>query len=403
VLDAIPLVLIITGIAAYAVLAGADFGAGFWHMLGGGRREEVREYTHESMAPVWEANHVWLIFVLVVCWTAYPTAFGAIFSTLYIPLFLAGLGIIVRGATYALHGYGQRAGAERIVGILFSGASIITPFALGVTIGAIAAGNVPAPDKPPGDEWSSWTGAVPLLVGAIAVATSAYLAGVYLAADASRTGRTELATAFRVRALGAGVVAGALAIAGLLVVRADARDLFDGLTSGLGLVAVIVSALAGAATMALVAQRRFGQARASAAVAVAAIVVGWPLAQSPDFLPGLTLDEAAASDATLWALLISVALGLVVLIPSLVYLFRLQLEGRFQQAPDTAAEAPMQPGFFRVPPTAVVGVLCVIGPALTFFTEGGAGRVIGVLCLLAAVICGGAYALAPDRLGREAD
>ena len=96
---------------------------------------------------------------------------------------------------------------------------------------------------------------------------------------------------------------------------------------------------------------------------MAAIVVGWPLAQSPDFLPGLTLDEAAASDATLWALLISVAVGLVVLVPSLVYLFRLQLSGRFQQPPDTGAEAPMEPGFFRVPPTLVVGAPCVIGPA----------------------------------------
>jgi cytochrome d ubiquinol oxidase subunit II len=399
VLDATPLALIIAGIAAYAVLAGADFGAGFWHLLGGGRREEVREYTHHAMAPVWEANHVWLIFVLVICWTAYPTAFGAIFSTLYVPLFVAAVGIIVRGVTYALHGYGQRAGAERIVGGLFAAASILTPFALGATIGAIASGRVPAPDRGAGEAFDSWIAPVPLLIGALAVATSAYLAAVYLAGDATRSGRAELAAAFRVRALASGVVAGGLAIAGLLVVRADARNLFDGLTSGLGLVAVIVSALGGGATMALVAGRRFEPARASAAVAVAGIVIGWPLAQSPDFLPGLTLDEAAASHSTLVALLVSVAAGLVVLIPSLALLFRLVLSGRFDAPPRADTEALPAPRGRRAPPVALVATLAVAGPAVTFLAEGGLGRIVGVVCLLAAIAAGAAYALAPERLG----
>jgi cytochrome bd ubiquinol oxidase subunit II len=400
VLDAIPLALIIAGIAAYVVLAGADFGAGFWHLLGGGRREEVRDYTHHAMAPVWEANHVWLIFVLVVCWTAYPTAFGQIFSTLYVPLFLAAIGIIVRGVTYALHGYGQRAGAERVVGTLFAAASILTPFALGASIGAIASGRVPAPDAGAGDAIDSWIAPVPLLIGAQAVATSAYLAAVYLAGDATRSGRGELGAAFRVRALGTGVIAGGLAIAGLLVVRADARELFDGLTSGLGLVAVIVSALAGAATMALVAGKRFEPARASAAVAVAAIVIGWPLAQSPDFLPGFPLDEAAASDGVLVALLISVAAGLVVLVPSLTLLFRMMLSGRFDEPPRPAvAGATMTPLGLRVPPVALVVALAVLGPGLTFLSEGGIGLVVGVVCLLAAVAVGAVFALDPDRVG----
>jgi cytochrome d ubiquinol oxidase subunit II len=354
------------------------------------------------MAPVWEANHVWLIFVLVVCWTAYPTAFGAIFSTLYVPLFLAAVGIIVRGVTYALHGYGQRTGAERIVGVLFAAASILTPFALGAAIGAIASGRVPAPDQPPGDALDTWIAAVPLLIGALSVATSAYLAAVYLAGDATRSGRAGLAAAFRLRALGAGVVAGGLAIAGLLVVRADARNLFDGLTSGLGLAAVIVSALAGAGTMALVARGRYEPARASAAVAVAAIVVGWPLAQSPDFLPGLTLDDAAASDGVLVALLVSVAAGLVVLVPSLTFLFRMVLSGRFDAAPrPVAVEAPAARRGVRVPPVALVIALAVIGPGLTFLAEGGVGRFVGVVCLLAAVAAGAALALAPDRVGED--
>jgi cytochrome d ubiquinol oxidase subunit II len=283
---------------------------------------------------------------------------------------------------------------------MFSVASIVTPFALGVTIGAIASGAVPPPDKPPGDPIDSWTGAVPLMIGAIAVATSAYLAAVYLAGDATRGGRTELAAAFRIRALACGVVAGALAVGGLVAVHADARELYDGLTSGLGLVAVIVSALGGLATMALVIRGRFEPARASAAIAVAAIVIGWPLAQSPDFLPGLTLDDLAANDTTLKTLLLCVAVGLVVLVPSLTWLFRLQLSGRFDQPPDTAPQAPAKPGWFRVPPVALVIVLCVLGPGLTFVASGGILRLIGVFGLIAAVTVGATYALAPERLGK---
>jgi cytochrome bd ubiquinol oxidase subunit II len=397
VLDALPLALIVAGIAAYSVLAGADFGAGFWHMLGGRRREEVREYTHHAMAPVWEANHVWLIFVLVVCWTAYPRAFGAIFSTLYVPLFIGAVGIIVRGTTYALHGYG-RGRMDRLVGVLFSAASILTPFALAACIGAIASGRVPAPGQPAGDPIDSWVAAVPLLIGVLSVATAAYLAAVYLAADATRAGRTGLAEAFRVRALGAGVVAGGLAVAGLLVVRADARDLFDGLTSGAGLAAVIVSVLAGAITMYLVARERYAHARLSAAVAVAAIVIGWPLAQSPDFLPGLTLNEAAAGDATLVALLIAVAAGLLVLVPSLTWLFRLVLSGRFDEPLPAPREAPPAIRPWRAPPPAVFAALTVAGVALTFFTEGGAGRIVGVTCLVASIAAGVAVALTPERV-----
>ncbi len=399
-LEALPLALIIAGIAAYSVLAGADFGAGIWHVLGGGRRDDVRDYTHNAMAPVWEANHVWLIFVLVITWTAYPSAFGAIFSTLYVPLFLAGLGIIVRGITYALHGYGQRAGAEKVVSVLFGVASVLTPFMLAASVGAIASGRVPAPQNAPGDAIDSWVAPVPILVGVLAVATSAYMAAVYLAADATRAGRAELAGDFRTRALGAGVVAGGLAIAGLIVVHADARDLFDGLTSWPGIAAVIVSALGGAATMALVARGRFEPARVSAAVAVSAIVIGWPLAQSPDFLPGLTLDEAAASDATLWVLLGAVVLGLFVLVPSLTMLFRLVLSGSFDQpaTPETAPHPRRPP---RIPPTPAVIALAIIGPGLTFFTEGGAGRIIGVVCLVSAVAAGAVYALSPERVGQE--
>src|SRR3954470_117072 len=141
-LAALPLVFVLAGLGLYTVLAGADFGAGFWQLFAGRgpHAGRIREHAHDSMAPVWEANHVWLIFVLTVFWTAYPAAFGSIASTLSIPLFLAGIGIVARGAAYAL-----RAGAStpRELGrieTVFSVSSIVTPFALGTMVGAIATG-----------------------------------------------------------------------------------------------------------------------------------------------------------------------------------------------------------------------------------------------------------------------
>jgi cytochrome d ubiquinol oxidase subunit II len=280
-----------------------------------------------SMGPVWEANHVWLIFVLVVMWTCFPPAFAAIMETLYIPIFLGAVGIILRGAAFALRGEAATIGEARWLGATFALSSVITPFFLGAAIGAVAAGEVPADGT--GDAWESWTGAVPLLAGALAVASGAFLAAVFMAADSVRAELPDLVEAFRTRALGAGVAAGALAIGGLLVVEADVPDLFDGLTEGAGLAAVIVSALAGVATLGLVWRSSFSIARLTASVAAGSILVGLALAISPYFLPGeLTFNEAAAGDPTLVAALISIVIGLAVILPSLAYLFRLTLGGR---------------------------------------------------------------------------
>src|SRR4051794_34344257 len=295
----IPLIFVLIGLAFYAVRGGADLGAGFWELTAGkGRQAQaVREHAHAAMAPVWEANHVWLIFVLVVTWTAYPTAFGSIASTLAVPLFIAAVGIIMRGTAYAL-----RSGAppdretEGVVGFIFGASSVLTPFAFGAAIGGIAGGRVPVGNAA-GDLATSWLNPLSITIGVLAVATSGYLAAVYLAGDAARSGHEELAREFQRRALIMGVVSGALAIAGLIVLRGDARGLFDDLTSGVGIVAVVVSALAGAATLALVRAARYEPARVTAALAVGAIVAGWGLAQRPDILPGLTVRAAAASHA----------------------------------------------------------------------------------------------------------
>jgi cytochrome bd ubiquinol oxidase subunit II len=395
-LNEIPLILMLVGLAAYAVLAGADFGAGFWSLVAGRgeRAREVRNYTHRAMGPVWEANHVWLIFVLAVCWTAYPKAFASILSTLQVPLFIAAIGIIIRGTAYALHSEQAGVREEQLVGRLFSVSSILVPFALGAAVGGIASGRVPVGNAE-GDLVTSWLNATSAVIGVLAVATAAYLAAVYLAADAVRMRERELARAFRTRALVAGLVAGALALAAPFVLREDARPIWDGLTSGAGLVAMIVSASAGVATLVLVWWKHFEPARYSAAVAVAAVVAGWPLAQSPDFLPGLTVDEAAAGDSTIVAVLICVAAGALVLVPSLILLFRLVLRGYFDvrsQQPDEDVESKR----FRAPsPLAPIALgSLAIGSVLTLVFESGVALVIGIIGLLVFVASGFAY-LAP--------
>jgi cytochrome d ubiquinol oxidase subunit II len=394
-LDEAPLVLILLGLAAYGVLAGADFGAGFWQLLGGRseRARAIREHAHHAMGPVWEANHVWLIFVLVVCWTAYPRAFGSVMSTLAVPLFIAAIGIILRGTAYALRAGEVTAREQRMIESVFGVSSILTPFALGAAIGGIASGRVPVGNAE-GDLFTTWLNATSILVGTLAVATAAYLAAVYLAADAVRLGRPQLVRDFRVRALGAGVAAGAVALAGLVVVRHDARPIWDGLTSGWGLATVLVSILAGAATLALVWLRRFEPARVTAALAVAAIVAGWGFAQSPTFLPGLTVHEAAAGRSTLVALVVSVALGAILLVPALALLFGLKLRGRFDALaaePDREAGLPRtsEEPVARIGADGAVAIAClVVASALLLLFDSPWANALGGLLLIGFVAAG---------------
>jgi cytochrome d ubiquinol oxidase subunit II len=269
--------------------------------------------------------------VLVIVWTAFPTAFGSIFSTLYVPLFLAAIGIIFRGTAFVLRGQAATIREARVLGALFALSSVLIPFFLGAALGGIASGRVELGNAA-GDPVSSWLNPTSVLIGVIAVLSGAYLAAVFLAGDSERAEQPDLVRAFRARALGMGALTGVVALGGLFVLRDDARGLYDGLTSGGGLVMVIASALAGAVTLALVWRERFGLARFTAAVAVTCIVVGWALAQDPYLLPPeLTLDEAAASDATLSAVLIGVGLGMIILAPSLWLLYHLVLQGRLDQ------------------------------------------------------------------------
>lgn len=323
-------ILLVAGLTLYAVLGGADFGTGTWDMTAGrGRRaERLRAMLDSSMGPVWEANHVWLIFTLVVMWTSFPEAFAALMSTMYIPLFLAAAGIILRGSSYAFRPFTRGTIYEWPSTIAFGVASILTPFFLGTMVGGIAGGYVP-PGNAAGDAVSAWWNPTGIMVGVMAVVTGAYLAAIFTMADAQRRNAPDLVEAFRVRALWAGMASGIVAIATLPVINSDAPRLFDGLTSGAGLVGLIASFLAGGVTLWLLWTRRAARARWSGAAAVAAIAVGWVLAQSPYLLPyWATVEGVAAPNATLWALVGAAVVFVLVTVPSLFLLFRLLLTDR---------------------------------------------------------------------------
>jgi cytochrome bd ubiquinol oxidase subunit II len=312
------------GLLAYALFAGADFGAGIWDLLAGGTRRGApqRELIERSIAPVWEANHVWLIFVLVVLWTAFPGAFAAVVTTLYIPLTLAAFGMIARGAAFAFRKSITTLGMRRFLGGGFALSSLVTPYFLGAVVGGVASGRVP-PGIAAGDVVTSWINPTSALGGVMAVLVCAYLAAVFLCADARREGVEDLVEQFRTRALGTAAVTGAVGIAGLFVLRADAPVLFDRLT-GRAAPVIAASVVAGVAALVLLRTRRFVAARAASGLAVATVLVGWAVAQYPYVLvPYLTIEEAAGGRATLLAMLVALVAGGLVLLPALVYLYSL--------------------------------------------------------------------------------
>jgi cytochrome d ubiquinol oxidase subunit II len=311
------------GVIAYAVLGGADFGSGFFDLTAGDARRgaELRTLVDHSIGPVWEANHVWLIYVLVIWWTGFPESFAAAMTTLVVPLLLALLGIVLRGASFAFRKFSATLGQARLFGVTFAASSILTPFFLGAVAGAIASGRVPAHGA--GDRWSSWLNPTSLFGGVIAVGTCAFLAGVFLAADAVRSGRTALAEVLRTRVLGLGALTGAVVLGALVPVLDDAPTLSEGLT-GRALPLVLLSAVAGTATLWLVWGRRYAIARWPAVVAVGAVVSGWGVGQYPWLLVDqVRVADAGGAEATLQALLVAVALAVVVVLPPLAYLFRL--------------------------------------------------------------------------------
>jgi cytochrome d ubiquinol oxidase subunit II len=317
------LILVWLSITAYALLAGADFGAGFWDLVAGtpDRGRPRRELIAHTIGPVWEANHVWLIFVIVIMWTAFPPLFAAVASTLWIPLSLVAFGIIARGSAFAFRKVVDEVWLQRLFGASFAASSVITPFFLGAAAGGIASGRVPA-GLAQGSVITSWVNPTSLSCGVLAIGVCAYLSAVYLTAEARRGGQGEIAEYFRRCSLISGAVVGAIALATLAFVHEDAGGLFRALTHR-GLVLVLISVVAGAVSLGLVAARRYVLVRVTAAIAVAAVLWAWGYGQYPRPIPGLSVEQASAVHATLQAVAISSIVGLAVLLPSLLLLFSL--------------------------------------------------------------------------------
>jgi cytochrome d ubiquinol oxidase subunit II len=342
--------ILLAGVTLYAVLGGADFGGGLWDLLAGATRRgrAPRALIEESITPVWEANHVWLVFDLVIFWTAFPHAFAAVMSALALPLWLAVAGILLRGAGFAFRKEIYRLTWQRAAGAVFAFSSLLTPFFMGTVVGAIAAGAVPAGASHA--SLSAWTSPTALLAGFLFVATCGYLAAVYLVGEAARRGDVRMQAYFTRRARAAAVVAGALSLAALFELQ-NSNPALSGRLTGRALPLVVIAGACGLAVLALTAAGRPKGVRAIAALGVAAVVWGWGVAQYPVLLPGtaVTLTDAGAPPATFTALVVLFLAAVILVGPSFGLLFTLQsrrlLSASEHGTPPAAATAghPRQP------------------------------------------------------------
>ncbi len=308
-------------VTAYALLAGADFGGGIWDLAAHGpRREAQRAAIATAMGPVWEANHVWLIFLIVLLFTAFPGGFGALSTALYMPFTFALLGIVLRGAAFAFRAHARdAAGAQARWGRAFGAASVITPFFLGTAVGAVASGRI----RVVGGQvvsgfWRPWLGPFPLACGALALALCAYLAAVYLTVETDGALRED----FRRRALVAGGAVAVIATIALPLARLDAPTVWAELAWGRGTPLTGAAIAISLVSLGALRLHHYQVARGAAVAEVATILWAWTTAQYPYLIvPGIRLADAAAPRATLTAFLISAGVGMLLLLPALWLLF----------------------------------------------------------------------------------
>lgn len=341
--------VLLAGIILYGVFGGADFGTGLWDITAGGadRGARPRALIDHAIGPVWEANHTWLIFCLVILWTGFPTAFAAIMTTLYIPLGIAAFGIVLRGSGFAFRKVSMRTAEQRLNGIAFAASSVLTPFCFGAVAGGVASGRVPSGGH--GDPITSWLNPTGVLGGVLAVLTCSYLAAIFLIAEAHREGAPDLEQWSRRRAILAALAAGTTALAGLFVLHTDAHRLWTRLLH-VGWPLIAISAAAGLATLLATAtpalRRRPTLLRPLGSLAVAAVLAGWGVAQYPDLLgTHLTLHSGAAPAATMTALGGVTVLAVVLVVPSLTWLLWLTHRGTLADiAPESRPQAPSETG-----------------------------------------------------------
>jgi len=327
-------VILFVVVAAYALFGGADFGGGIWDLLAGQaeRGSAPRKLIDESITPVWEANHVWLVFILVLLWTAFPPAFAAVMTALFIPLSLSLLGIVLRGAGFAFRHTAQRLQVRQVTGAAFAAASLITPFFLGTVIGAVVTGQVPV--HPAGNVLAAWTSPTAILTGFLFVAACGYISAVFLVIEAQQRGQQDLRRYFSVRATVAGALTGALAAGTFAELSASAPRVFTRLT-GISLPLVVVSVAAGGAVLGMLWLRWYHATflRATAAIAVATVVWGWGLAQYPYLFPtSLSLAAASAPTATLDAEFVVTGLAVLLVAPGFGLLYYLHQQGLLTEA-----------------------------------------------------------------------
>jgi cytochrome bd ubiquinol oxidase subunit II len=336
--------ILLAGITLYAVLGGADFGGGLWDLLAGGdqRGRRPRGLIDESITPVWEGNHVWLVFDLVIFWTAFPQAFASVMIALALPLWLALAGIVLRGAGFAFRKELPTVSLQRAAGATFAFSSLLTPFFMGTVVGAIAAGAVPA--NATHASLAAWTSPTALMAGFLFVAACGYLAAVYLTGEAKLRGDRAMQAYFTRRAQAAAIVGGALSLAALFELHNSEPALYARLT-GRALPLVVIAGVCGLAVLALTAVGRPTGIRILAALGVACVVWGWGVASYPVLLPGttVTLSNAGAPDTTMIAIIVVFVAAVVLVMPSFVLLYMLQgrrlLGGGEHGAPLTATAA----------------------------------------------------------------
>lgn len=317
--------IMLLALVLYAVLGGADYGGGVWDLLACGPRAQAqRKVIEGAIGPVWESNHVWLIYILVALFTAFPRVYSALVTALHVPFTVLLIGIVLRGAAFTFRHYDTPdEQVQRRWSLLFGLASVLTPVFLGVCIGAIMTGEI----RVEGGTVVSgfvrpWLGLFPFLVGLFALGAFAFVAAVYLTLEARDL---EVREDFRWRALGAGVGVGLLAWSVFVFSRWEAPLIHAGLSGRpwAGPFHLVTGTVALGALAALW-MRRYGLARGLAVAQVGLIFLGWGLAQAPYVLPpNFSVEAAAAPPATLWLFLGVTGLGSLVLIPSLVYLFRI--------------------------------------------------------------------------------